>query len=765
MQSKRKKQLLKILAKVTGIKDLQRIPGFQEEAARLHERLADDEFRIAVVGEFSSGKSTFINAMLGKDVLQHATTETTAAVTRIVNVQENDPRRMTGVVTMRNGKEILMPDLKNLKEYTTTQSERYQNRIPDEILSVEIYLPFMTLSRPIVLVDTPGLNGMAEGHREQTVALIQKAHACIYLIPRGGLGESDILFLTYLVRLQKNFIFIQNYIDEFRISEGDSVSEKLEEQRKILTQKIFMHNPDCVFDICGVSALMELVSADQRINRLYADSPDTLTAENRIHLHEQSGFDEFRNIMNQNFQEDHMDEIQYGGTSRAIANWIMSILNHISRQEQQAREFFDASHDKRVLEKLDYLHEKIIVGEQRQRESLQNFIIARGEEIRREEYDGLKVSFEDFVSQLGAQINAIRESEKLDLFEKKLPGLLENKVGVILEEGDVRLRRKFQTLYQILLTKIDEYSGIKSTEDLNLESLNISSIPVKQLPFTVAQGRIEKWREELESKKQESSTLMDKNNQIMTELLEVQRSETSAQRAQREIEKQKNRDFAVMGSRPAVEEHSVPYTDYVYRGGFGIIDALFGPKEVMRYRTVRDDSAGHKWDQRRARIQNAYAVKNDSLSKELAAARRRKNNILARQDVNQTKLKTIEEKISQLEKVIALESEKLEQEKRHAEEEHMELRRASLQQQVEEYLLSGNGVLARVQENRASIAEKFEKAFIRLAMDQFTQALQQKLQWIDQMKREKTPEILRQAENLGQICERLQNILKEMEYG
>lgn len=765
LSSKRKKRLIKVLDEVSSIQELQSIPSFLEEAARLRDRLSDDEFRIAVVGEFSSGKSTFINAILGQDVLQHATTETTAAVTRIVNVAPDDPRRMTGRVTTRNGEEISMPNLTNLKEFTTTQSERYQNRVPEEIASVEIYLSFMVLNRPVVLVDTPGLNGMAEGHREQTVALIQKAHACIYLIPRGGLGESDILFLTYLAKFQRNFIFIQNFIDELQASEGDSVPKKLSEQRMILDQKVFAQNPECVYDICGISALMELASADQRIDRLYADSPKALTPEDRTCLHEQSGFEDFRQMMSQTFQEDRMDEIQYGGTSRAIANWIQSLLNHFSRQEQQAREFFDASRDKRALEKLERLREKILTGEQRQRENLQNFIIARGDEIRKEECDNLKKIFEDLSGEMFSQMNAIRDISKLDQFEKSLPGLLENKVGTILADSNVRLRQKFQTLYQVLLTKIDEYSGVKSTEDLNLESMSLSSLPTKQPSFTVAQGRIEKWRSELKNKKQESSKLQDESVRMTTELQAAQQSEVSAQRAQRDVETQKNRDLAGMGSRPVAREYQESYTTEVPHGGLGILDFFFGYKTVTRYRTVRDDSAGEKWDQRRAQIQNAFAIRNDSLSKELAAARRRRNDVSARRDANQAKLKSIEDKIHQLESVIALESEKLEQEKKQAAQEYMNLRRSSLQQQVQVYLLGESSVLTRIEANMASVAEETEQAFIKLAMDRFTHALQQKLQWIDQMRQEKSPEILRQAENLSGICQQLKRILAGMERG
>ena len=54
-----------------------------DKYTKLSNRVADSKFYLAVVGEFSSGKSTFINALLRKRLLKEAVKPTTAAATFI----------------------------------------------------------------------------------------------------------------------------------------------------------------------------------------------------------------------------------------------------------------------------------------------------------------------------------------------------------------------------------------------------------------------------------------------------------------------------------------------------------------------------------------------------------------------------------------------------------------------------------------------------------------------------------------------------------
>ena len=56
-------------------------------------KLEEDRFHLVVVGEFNHGKSTFVNALLGADVLPTGVTPTTAVIHHLVYADEPRGRR------------------------------------------------------------------------------------------------------------------------------------------------------------------------------------------------------------------------------------------------------------------------------------------------------------------------------------------------------------------------------------------------------------------------------------------------------------------------------------------------------------------------------------------------------------------------------------------------------------------------------------------------------------------------------------------------
>ena len=164
---------------------------FENELTALDEKLDEDVFRLAVVGEYSTGKSTFINALIGQDLLLHMKREATATITYIHNVPKNSDKMGKCEIYYHTGEKKELDNLHDLAKYTTTKSDVDVVR---EIAHVDVYVNFMGTDVPIIITDTPGLNGMAEGHKEITIGEIKKAHACIYLFSIKGITAYDVTF-------------------------------------------------------------------------------------------------------------------------------------------------------------------------------------------------------------------------------------------------------------------------------------------------------------------------------------------------------------------------------------------------------------------------------------------------------------------------------------------------------------------------------------------------------------------------------------------
>lgn len=78
----------------------------QEVCDDLVSRIQNNEFRITIVGEFSSGKSTLIDALIGKDILPHSTSETTATLTYIHSVEHGHEKENKAEIFFSDGSKI-----------------------------------------------------------------------------------------------------------------------------------------------------------------------------------------------------------------------------------------------------------------------------------------------------------------------------------------------------------------------------------------------------------------------------------------------------------------------------------------------------------------------------------------------------------------------------------------------------------------------------------------------------------------------------------
>ena len=240
-----KKRLQEYIATIQNIAENTSALGseqesFLESVRGLKQSLESGVYMVAVVGEFSTGKSTFINALMGEKILYASNKEATGAVTAIrrgdkayVNIYTKD-NSMIEKFSLDNeeGK-------KKLNEYLDINSGKNAGY-------VEINYPITEIDENIYFVDTPGIEKMSPQQMELTRDALKNANAIIFLIKKEGFTEPALKIITgkheVIGKIPSKDIFVvmTHMSDIYQQMEKD-VSKKISElKRKV--EKILAEN-------------------------------------------------------------------------------------------------------------------------------------------------------------------------------------------------------------------------------------------------------------------------------------------------------------------------------------------------------------------------------------------------------------------------------------------------------------------------------------------------------------------------------------------
>lgn len=336
-------KILNLADKIATLPSVKDTDFYREQINAVKDGIKNKVFRITVVGEFSSGKSTFLNALIGKDILPHAVKETTATITYIHNVPNGDKMENKAVVHFyekgRNDETMdIVSDKQKFQDYLSALNKNGDD-IVKLVQSVDVYVNFSDIDEPIVFVDTPGLNGVADGHRDITIQEISRSHASICLFPIRGIGQTDLNFMRELMKYQKTFFFVINQIDALNRQE-----EKPEE--RILTFKEEVKNniyngtvePEYVF---GISGLKALASRDKQIDYLYMEDKENgkhITDEDRKQDWADSRFALLEDALFKYLSSNEKDSEIYDSMIRSL----QSILDDIESQRRELLDIYNA---------------------------------------------------------------------------------------------------------------------------------------------------------------------------------------------------------------------------------------------------------------------------------------------------------------------------------------------------------------------------------------------------------------------------------------
>lgn len=220
---------------ISVIADLQRLESFCRElglegvakdTGDLLTRLKRHSFSVAVVGEFKRGKSTFINALLGKEILPADIVPATATLNRVTYGLEPKAR-----LYFEDGREDAV-EVGDLAQYVTRLTLDAETRAKTIKEAVVAYPSYFCLNG-VDIIDTPGL-GDDEHLTRVTLSALPIIDAAIMVISaHAPFSETEQRFLVKDLLPQDlgKVIFVVNAIDQLNTPESaDRLIEAVRER-------------------------------------------------------------------------------------------------------------------------------------------------------------------------------------------------------------------------------------------------------------------------------------------------------------------------------------------------------------------------------------------------------------------------------------------------------------------------------------------------------------------------------------------------------
>jgi GTPase Era involved in 16S rRNA processing len=697
-------------------------PELQNYVEQFIERLLEKSFCIAVVGEFSSGKSTFLNALVRKDVLGHGAQETTATITRIVNTKPENEFNGKCRIYFAGEKESCVVGLSELNEYTTTKSA--VREVVREVAMVDVFMFVEESEIPLFFVDTPGLNGVADHHREKTLSHIRSAHVCVYMLPRRGLSKSDCEFLKLLTEYHSSFIMVQNAIDAINTDEGETVEGKLAEQRQILDSEVFLPDKGLRYQLCGVSAAKALIAKDPSLKRLnrFNDEEDELTDQDRERLYQESNFEEVREIIRGFITDDEREEAKFQDTVRASLIFVCQVIEEVNEKFRAKLSIWEGSLDKKLSDKLQEILDTWNEREQESLKRISNFCTTEINERKREmraEIDRLST---EALSSIESSINSAKTLEILENFaEKSLGRVVNNASQSFLHRINELIAAKCQYTQSRVLARVKEYSGVKLLEktpgyDSSVERVTmdtfahdesaIATFERNKADIARRQARHQKKIDEIHSEK---SSQEYRESSLKSQKQQTKRAEKSA--------------IDGLGYRPAAVDSYYWATRYEKRGGLGFLDALLGDKEVEYKEWYKDDSAGEVWDRRMSDIRNEYSAEITGIENSINANKSYQKSL--EQDLKRTSadIAAADSEMQGIQRLLDAKTKELQEKREKARSEYMNSLKDSMRKSTQDYFFNDNNGLVEVcRAGSDKILNQAEKSITKLATESYTKS-------------------------------------------
>lgn len=208
------------------------VSAWMADIERLNEKLENMRFQVAVVGEFKRGKTSFINALLRKQILPADVVPATATINRIT--YGNTP---ASYIYWNDGRPDEKIEIDQLAGYITKLTDESAMQAKN-IREAVVRYPCRFCENNVDLIDTPGMN---DDDAMNSVTIRQLSDidlAIVTLDPNAPVSNTEARFIAQLVESDQicQIVFVVSKMDTVFSAQRERVLKVIGERLQNLVR-------------------------------------------------------------------------------------------------------------------------------------------------------------------------------------------------------------------------------------------------------------------------------------------------------------------------------------------------------------------------------------------------------------------------------------------------------------------------------------------------------------------------------------------------
>ena len=545
-----KERVISILGEAKGIFELHfgeekqdNVNAFDE----LVEKTRDGRFSIIVVGEFSAGKSTFLNAIMHEKYLDSFSSETTANINFLKSVLDSPTKKPMIRVNYKDGKQETSDDVsfENIQKYVSTKGVE----VAATIESVEIFLDSPFLNDGVDLVDSPGLNGVKELHADITKGQMKASHAAIFMFRATQPGsKSDFQTLIDLKKSCKSIIVVLNRIDE-AAKQGEETVEDIVNKLKNSFKEMFPNEK--IPEVWPISAYKALIARSKMA--LDYNERTNHTDEEKKHYLKTSLIEPFENRLMRYITKGEKAKNELLSPVEKVISVSEDTIKELDIEKETLNGKFSTDD---LNEQIDAVNSEI--------KSVKETIAGKKDDVSNAIYDAVRNAKNSIVS----DTKDLKERTLSNLDNENTLNDLESNVNLYVS----RIRSKYQSVYSDALSMLEtEFrNAVRRNIEGSIDIINkqlssvcnvdntllLEAIEIDNSHFN-AEFDLSKYDEEIAAKQNERKTALQGEYKAEDDRFAAERIESQLQKVESDIQSERqthNQTLAGMHD-PGVKSH------------------------------------------------------------------------------------------------------------------------------------------------------------------------------------------------------------------